>query len=121
MTAPDLCLDLPPRVRRLVPLGALAVAGLLLAGCSSSPGRLPATPAPVVSDRSVVTGVEDGDVLKLRAGAGTGYRILVGLPNGTVVINRGCERVGGTPWCDVSPEKAPRLRGYVSGHYLTPK
>ncbi|WP_232829352.1 SH3 domain-containing protein [Tropicimonas sp. IMCC34043] len=66
-----------------------------------------------------VTGVEDEDMLKMRAGPGTGYRVIVGLPNGTVLRNHGCNRVGGTPWCKVSLREARGLTGYVSGHYLT--
>ncbi|MEP4805797.1 MAG: hypothetical protein ABJZ69_15415, partial [Hyphomicrobiales bacterium] len=30
-----------------------------------------------------VFGVEDGDMLKLRAGPGIGFNVIVGLPNGT--------------------------------------
>ena len=84
---------------------------LALAGCGSV----------AVSDRySVVTGVGPDDMLKLRAGPGTGYRILAGLPEGSRLVNRGCQRVGGTPWCEVRMAGTPLLRGYVSGHYLTP-
>ncbi|PRY26025.1 SH3 domain-containing protein [Aliiruegeria haliotis] len=67
---------------------------------------------------SVVSGVDEGDMLKLRAGPGMGYRVIVGLPNGTQVRNLGCDRVGGTPWCKVSLKEARALKGYVSGHYL---
>lgn len=77
-----------------------------------------AQPAEALERRVVVTGLEGEDMLKLRAGPGTGFRVIVGLPEGTVLINRGCERVGGTPWCDVALAEARRLRGYVSGHYL---
>jgi uncharacterized protein YraI len=57
-------------------------------------------------------------MLKLRAGPGTGFRIVAGLPEGAVVVNRGCSRVGGTPWCEVELAGSRGLRGYVSGHYL---
>lgn len=69
-------------------------------------------------DRAIVSGVGADDMLKLRAGPGTGYKVIVGLPEGTVLINRGCTRVGGTPWCEVALALVPRLTGYVSGHYL---
>lgn len=73
---------------------------------------------PAVADRAVVTGVGDGEMLKLRAGPGTGYRVIVGLPDGTVLITRRCQRIGGTPWCEVRLAEARGLTGYVSGHYL---
>lgn len=88
-------------------LAALACAGL-------------APPATAQGGREIVTvaGVDDGEMLKLRAGPGTGFRVIVGLPEGTELIDRGCDRIGGTPWCEVALRAAPRLRGYVSGHYL---
>ncbi len=88
---------------------AALLAALALGACG-------ATGAP--GGRSVVTGVGDDDMLKLRAGPGTGFRVIAGLPDGARVINHGCARVGGTPWCEVSPSEAPALRGHVSGHYL---
>ncbi|MEM9247967.1 MAG: SH3 domain-containing protein [Pseudomonadota bacterium] len=77
-----------------------------------------AAPVAALERRVTVTGVSADDMLKLRAGPGTGFRVIVGLPEGTELINRGCERVGGTPWCEVSLAEVRRLRGYVSGHYL---
>ncbi|MDV7145002.1 SH3 domain-containing protein [Tropicimonas sp. TH_r6] len=70
---------------------------------------------------SEVSGVDEGDMLKLRSGPGLGYRVVVGLPNGTVVRVQGCDRVGGTPWCKVSLRDVRALKGYVSGHYLKEK
>ncbi len=75
---------------------------------------LPVGAAPLTQ----VTGVGDGDMLKLRSGPGLGYSVVVGLPNGTVLRNHGCDRVGGTPWCKVSLREVRQLKGYVSGHYL---
>lgn len=66
-----------------------------------------------------VTGVAADDMLKMRAGPGTGYKVIVGLPNGTQVYTHGCDRVGGTPWCKITLKAARGLKGYVSGHYLT--
>jgi uncharacterized protein YraI len=77
-----------------------------------------AAPAAALDRQVVVTGVGPDDMLKLRAGPGTGFRVIVGLPEGTALINRGCDRVGGTPWCEVALDEVRRLRGYVSGHYL---
>jgi uncharacterized protein YraI len=67
-----------------------------------------------------VVGVEGEDMLKMRRGPGTGYRIIVGLPNGTVVWLQGCERSGSTSWCKVALKQARGLKGYVSGAYLRP-
>jgi uncharacterized protein YraI len=78
-------------------------------------------PSAALADRAVVTGVGADDMLKLRAGPGTGYRVVVGLPDGTVVIRRACSRVGGTPWCEVRLAGVRGLTGYVSGHYLRPE
>lgn len=68
-----------------------------------------------------VTGVEGDDMLKLRAGPGTGYVVIVGLPNGTELLVHDCERIGGTRWCDVSLERVRALRGFVSADYLREK
>ncbi|SDX76464.1 SH3 domain-containing protein [Ruegeria halocynthiae] len=68
--------------------------------------------------RYEVFGVEDGDMLKMRAGPGTGYIVIVGLPNGTALRVHSCEQTGGTRWCRVSLERARGLKGYVSWAYL---
>jgi len=67
-----------------------------------------------------VVGVEDGDMLKLRAGPGTGYVVIVGLPNGTAINVQSCDRIGATRWCSVSLTGARCLSGHVSGTYLRP-
>ncbi|NVO58626.1 SH3 domain-containing protein [Rhodobacteraceae bacterium B1Z28] len=68
--------------------------------------------------RYEVFGVEDGDMLKMRGGPGTGYIVIVGLPNGTALRVHSCEQTGGTRWCRVSLERARGLKGYVSWAYL---
>ncbi len=65
-----------------------------------------------------VTGVEAEDMLKMRAGPGIGYRVIVGLPNGTALRVHSCEQTGGTRWCKVSLKQARGLKGYVSWAYL---
>lgn len=77
--------------------------------------------SPVVAaslGRYEVHGVEGDDMLKMRAGPGTGYIVIVGLPNGTVLRVQSCQQTGGTRWCDVYLERARGLRGYVSWAYL---
>jgi len=68
--------------------------------------------------RYEVYGVEGEDMLKMRAGPGIGYNVIVGLPNGTVLRVHSCEQTGGTRWCSVSLERARGLKGYVSWAYL---
>lgn len=68
--------------------------------------------------RYEVYGVETDDMLKLRAGPGTGYSVIVGLPNGTVLRVHSCQRTGSTRWCRVSLDRARGLKGYVSWAYL---
>lgn len=92
-------------------LGALAIG--VLTACQ-------APVAAVVGGQGLyeVHGVEDGDMLKMRGGPGTGFDVYVGLPNGTVVRVRDCSRLGGTRWCEVALDRAPGLDGYVSQTYL---
>ncbi len=68
--------------------------------------------------RYEVYGVEGDDMLKMRAGPGIGYNVIVGLPNGTVVRVRSCQQTGSTRWCKVALDRAPGLKGYVSWAYL---
>lgn len=65
-----------------------------------------------------VVGVEDDDMLKMRAGPGTGYQIVLGLPNGTVLRLHECDQTGSTRWCKVSLKQSRKLKGYVSWAYL---
>ena len=68
-----------------------------------------------------VIGVEKDDMLKMRMGPGVGYKVIVGLPNGTEVYVQSCERSGNTSWCRVSLKAARGLKGYVSSAYLRKK
>ncbi|WP_375175417.1 SH3 domain-containing protein [Pseudooceanicola sp.] len=79
-----------------------------------------ATPA-LAADRHEVYGVAEDDMLKMRAGPGTGYDVIVGLPNGAEVLVRDCERTGSTVWCRVSLRQARGLKGYVSKAYIREK
>ncbi|WP_370044477.1 MULTISPECIES: SH3 domain-containing protein [Salipiger] len=69
-------------------------------------------------DRFEVFGVPDGDMLKMRGGPGTGFDVILGLPNGTVVRIYDCTQTGSTRWCEISLDKARGLRGYASWAYL---
>ncbi|RYH00774.1 SH3 domain-containing protein [Salipiger sp. IMCC34102] len=79
---------------------------LLLAGCA------------VTGDRAEVSGVGPDDLLKLRAGPGLGYEIILGLPEGTQVIRHDCVTEVGQRWCRVTPVKSPEVSGFVANTYL---
>lgn len=97
-------------MRRSIPW--LLAAAVMITAASAQPGR-----AGIAGDYEVA-GVEADDMLKMRAGPGVGYRIIVGLPNGTVLRVHSCEPSGGTRWCKVSLKQARGLKGYVSWAYL---
>lgn len=91
--------------RRAVPiLLALAV----LVGCSTGD-----------ASRAVVEGAGPDEFVKLRAGPGLGYRIILGLPDGTPLVRRDCVTELGQLWCRVSLFDAPGVTGYVSADYLS--
>ena len=71
-----------------------------------------------VGERELVEGA-GSELLKLRAGPGLGYRVILGLPDGTVVTRRGCVTEVGQRWCRVSLDAAPGVTGYVSADYLS--
>ncbi|MGY9048999.1 hypothetical protein P775_13285 [Puniceibacterium antarcticum] len=68
--------------------------------------------------RFEVFGVEGEDMLKMRGGPGTGYSVIVGLPNGSVLRVYSCQQTGSTRWCSVALDRARGLKGYVSWAYL---
>ncbi|MEL6809125.1 MAG: SH3 domain-containing protein [Pseudomonadota bacterium] len=81
---------------------------LCAAGCSG-----------IATDRTVVTGAGPDDLLKLRAGPGLDYNVVLGLPDGTSLNRRSCVTEVGQLWCLVSLTAAPRITGYVSADYLS--
>jgi uncharacterized protein YraI len=90
------------------------MACVALIGCA-------APSAGVTPGRYEVFGVEAGDMLKLRAGPGTGYNEVLGMPNGTVVNVRSCTSTGATRWCDVTLAESRGVAGYASYAYLRRK
>lgn len=80
-----------------------------------------ALPATADSRFFEVYGVAKDDMLKMRAGPDTGYRVIVGLPNGAVVRVYTCESNGAVQWCKVSLREARGLVGWVSRSYLREK
>lgn len=72
----------------------------------------------VMSSRTVVQRAGPDDLLKLRAGPGLGYKVILGLPDGTEVIRRDCITEVGQLWCRVALADAPGVTGFVSADYL---
>jgi uncharacterized protein YraI len=67
----------------------------------------------------VVEGAGPDELLKLRGGPGLGFRVILGLPDGTELIRRDCVTDTGQLWCRVSLSNAPQVTGYVSADYLS--
>jgi len=80
----------------------------LVAGCVGEAGG-----------KAVVAGAGPDDLLKLRAGPGLGYSVIMGLPDGTAVTRRSCVTEVGQLWCRVSLTTSPGIVGYVSADYLS--
>jgi hypothetical protein len=59
------------------------------------------------------------ELLKLRGGPGLGYNVILGLPDGTVVLRRDCTTELGELWCRVSLAAAPSVTGFVAARYLS--
>jgi uncharacterized protein YraI len=81
---------------------------LLLAACSGT-----------TIDRVVVQGAGPDEFLKLRAGPGLGFSVILGLPDGTAVDRYDCVTELGQLWCRVALADAPQMSGYVSADYLS--
>ena len=81
---------------------------VLLAGCAGGD-----------AGRALVEGAGPDEFVKLRAGPGLGYSIILGLPDGTPLLRRDCVTELGQLWCKVALSTAPRITGYVSADYLS--
>jgi hypothetical protein len=73
----------------------------------------------IATGRTVVQGAGPDELLKLRAGPGLGFSVILGLPDGTALIRRDCVTETGQLWCRVSIADAPQITGYVSADYLS--
>ena len=98
--------DLSRMLKRPTVTAVLMLA--LVAGCSIGAGG-----------RTVVKGTGPDELLKLRAGPGLGYRVILGLPDGTELTRRDCVTEVSQLWCRVSLVDAPAITGYVSADYLS--
>jgi uncharacterized protein YraI len=72
----------------------------------------------VAGSRTVVERAGPDELLKLRAGPGLGYKVILGLPDGTELIGRDCVTEVGQLWCRVALADAPGVTGFVSADYL---
>ena len=66
-----------------------------------------------------VVGTGPDELLKLRAGPGLGWSVVLGLPEGTMLNRQDCVTEIGQRWCRVSLEAAPQITGFVSADYLS--
>ncbi|MGD8678088.1 MAG: SH3 domain-containing protein [Chromatiales bacterium] len=57
--------------------------------------------------------------LNMRAEASLQAKVLKRLPDGAILDNLGCEKIGEITWCDVQ-EFGGGMRGYVSANFLKP-
>lgn len=69
--------------------------------------------------QTVVRGAGPDDLLKLRGGPGLGYKVLLGLPDGTRLVRHDCVTEVGQLWCRVSLAGSPETQGWVSADYLS--
>lgn len=68
---------------------------------------------------AVVKGAGPDELLKLRAGPGLGYKVVLGLPDGTRLKRRDCVTEVGQLWCRVSLDGTSGVTGFVSADYLS--
>ena len=80
--------------------------------------RAGSAPPPGAGPVTIVTGVPTNDVLNVRAGPGTNYRIVGALGNGSQVRNLGCQTQGASRWCRIEMTTDMRERGWVNARYL---
>ena len=90
------------------PLVISLLALVLVASYSGSPGT-----------HVVVKGTGPDELLKLRHGPSLGYKVMLGLPDGTELVRCDCATEMGQLWRRVSLAKAPGITGYASADYLS--
>ncbi len=73
----------------------------------------------LATEHTSVEGTGPDELLKLRAGPGLGFNVVLGLPEGTMLNRRDCVTEVGQLWCRVSLEAAPQITGFVSADYLS--
>jgi hypothetical protein len=86
----------------------VTISFLFMAACSG-----------ITTDRVVIQGAGPDEFLKLQAGPGLGFSVILGLPDGTAVDRYDCVTELGQLWYCVSLADAPQMAGYVSADYLS--
>ena len=71
-----------------------------------------------VGSGAVVKGAGPDDLLKLREGPSLDHKIIIGLPDGTLLTRQNCLTNNGKVWCRVFLTERPGVSGYVSADYL---
>lgn len=71
-----------------------------------------------VGSGAVVKGAGPDDLLKLREGPSLDHKIIIGLPDGTLLNRQNCLTNNGKVWCRVFLTERPGVSGYVSADYL---
>ena len=88
---------------------------------SPLPGGGAATQLPgnTGGDMVRVTGLSSGDLLNVRSGPGTGFRVIGKLTNGDRVRRLTCQTTGSSTWCQIEMTTDMRERGWVNARYLS--
>ena len=73
----------------------------------------------LTTEHTSVVGTGPDELLKLRAGPGLGWSVVLGLPEGTMLNRQDCVTEIGQLWCRVSLKAAPQITGFVSADYLS--
>ena len=73
----------------------------------------------LTTEHTSVVGTGPDELLKLRAGPGLGWSVVLGLPEGTMLNRQDCVTEIGQLWCRVSLQAAPQITGFVSADYLS--
>lgn len=66
-----------------------------------------------------VTGIRGNDVLNVRSGPGTNFRVVGALANGDRVRQLDCQTAGSARWCQIEMMTDMRERGWVNARYLS--
>ncbi|MCC5975207.1 MAG: SH3 domain-containing protein [Rubellimicrobium sp.] len=88
----------------------------LLAGCTTGTGISTGG-----AGSETVGNLRGEEFLRMRAGPGLGFAVILGLPEGTAVTRRSCVTEAGQLWCRIDLADWPNVRGYVSADYLIPR
>lgn len=79
----------------------------------------PAPRARPSADRALVSGLTANDLLNVRSGPGTDFRVVGALSNGTQVLLHECRMQGNSRWCEIEMLTDMHERGWVNARYLT--